>query len=148
MQTRPRVSQRVLILTVWLRRVSAAAAAAVSDCQCKCFQTLGDTRTYVKLSGYPNFPICNKKFCGCLNCFKLVGFERLVKKRRDECLSPTELPKVSGNFVDCRYHGRQTPSSLNSVAIPPILLILVVHTLCLSVLQLPPLPQPWQEPTI
>ena len=90
--------------------------AAVSACQCKCFKSLGDTKTFEVLPDYPNFPICKDKFCECLDCFKMVAFERLVKKRRDECLSPTNLPKVSGNFVDCRYHQSQIPKYIKECA--------------------------------
>ena len=92
---------------------AAGDAGAVQQCQCNCFKSLPlfqDPLTTIV--DYPNFPICKEKYCGCLDCFKLVGFERLVKKRRDECLRPTEA-KVSGSFADCQYQGRLTPAFIN-----------------------------------
>ena len=76
------------------------------------------------------FPIdkTKKKFCATsdwdgLDCLGLAGFDqksRVVKARRDRCLSPNGVPKqeprLSGNFVDCRYQGRQTFEYIDTCA--------------------------------
>ena len=59
---------------------AAGPAGAVAACQCNCFKTLLPFKANLTaIVDYPNFPICTEKYCGCLDCFKLVGFERLVK---------------------------------------------------------------------
>jgi len=72
------------------------------DCQCNCFKTLDDITTPKKYEGCGSSNSSN-----CIDCFKMIGFERLMKKKRDFCLNAPSEPYL-GNFGDCRQRERET----------------------------------------
>merc|ERR1711872_468023 len=82
---------------------TSSLADGIEGCQCECFRDL--PKLFTSLPG-------KKKFCTCLDCFKLASFERVVKERKNKCLNPT-ADHDSGNFADCRWQGRETPRIIN-----------------------------------